>query len=79
MDFRCPIKSLNRRMQEALDMLAEIKEDPSIANRSPASPMSFSCCDDETAQIHVDMVKAYAKGQATAYSPLGSDGRPIRK
>ena len=79
MDFRCPIKSLKPRMKEALDLLATLKEDPSIRERNPDAPISFSCCDDEAAQIHVDMVKAYAKGEATAFSPLGSDGRPMRK
>lgn len=79
MDIRCPIKSLEGTMRGALERLALLRDAPAIAKRDPLSAMSFSCCEDEAAQVHIDMVRAYGKDQSKAFSPLGSDGRPVRK
>ena len=35
-----------RRMKMALDQLAEFKDDPSISERDPLSPLSFCCVTD---------------------------------
>ncbi|CAL1702087.1 unnamed protein product [Somion occarium] len=75
----CAASSLKFTMSRALQRLSLLKKDPSMRQRDVLTPLSFSCCDDETAQKHIELVKSYAKGQRSAFSPLGADGRPIRK
>lgn len=78
-DLIPPRVSKEERMRAALSTLADIAQDPSIANRDPLSSMSFSCLSPEIVKNQAESLKQYRKGLDTAYSPLGSDGRPLRK
>jgi hypothetical protein len=62
-----------------LDVLADLAGDSSIAERDPLSPMSFSRISVAVQQLQVENYMAAAKGTRKAFSPLGSDGRPMRK
>ncbi|KAI0307025.1 hypothetical protein B0F90DRAFT_1807732 [Multifurca ochricompacta] len=58
---------------------SKLADDPSIAQRDPLSPMSFSRISVAVQQLQVENYMAAAKGAKKAFSPLGSDGRPMRK
>ncbi|OCH95871.1 alpha/beta-hydrolase, partial [Obba rivulosa] len=77
-DLTPPPMSLER-MRAALHTLAELKDDWSIANRDPKSSMSFTCVTDEVRKSQDDTFKTYCKDERKAFSPLGPDGRPVRK
>ncbi|TCD63378.1 hypothetical protein EIP91_005609 [Steccherinum ochraceum] len=66
-------------MQTALARLAALKVDKSIMSRDPKSPLSFSCVTEEVRKAQEGAVTVYSKGQRKAWSPLGMDGRPLRK
>ena len=68
-----------QRMKNALAQLAIWADDPSIANRDPTCPMSFSRVPPDILQEQVRGLDAYRQGELTAFSPLGLDGRPLRK
>ncbi|THH06798.1 hypothetical protein EW145_g3837 [Phellinidium pouzarii] len=67
------------RAQEALEKLADLMEDPSIAERDPASALSFSCVTPEVLQSQSDVLSRQALNEREAFSPLGMDGRPCRR
>jgi len=67
------------RMQQALNKLSEIIGNPKIATRDPLCSLSFSCLTPEIAKTQADALALFGKDQATAYSPLRANGRPIRK
>ncbi|TFY58564.1 hypothetical protein EVJ58_g6343 [Rhodofomes roseus] len=67
------------RMRTALSALGTVRNDPSIADRDPLSPLSFSCASAEIVRSQEETRTTYEKGQRTAFSPLGLDGRPLRK
>jgi len=62
-----------------LEILAELTDDPSIAERDPLSPMSFSRISVAVQRLQVENYMVSAKEARKAFSPLGSDGRPMRK
>lgn len=78
-DLNTTKQSLRDAMEPALSRLASFKVDSSILTRDPHSPLSFSCTPLEQAQAQEAKTAAYAKGQRKAFSPLGADGRPLRK
>jgi len=63
----------------ALLRLADIMGNATISRRSPTSPISFSCLPQETVQAQTDLLSQYRKGERQAFSPLGPDGKPIRR
>lgn len=63
----------------ALQTLSELVGDPSIAHRNPRSQLSFSRVTPEVAKSQLESLKFYAKDIDRTYSPLGRDGRPMRK
>lgn len=66
-------------MRTALERLAAFKVDSSFLSRDPKCPLSFSCVTEEIRRAQEGAVSAFAKGQRNAWSPLGMDGRPLRK
>lgn len=70
---------LAERMAAALKQLSIWQKDPSIAQRDPLSPLSFSCLAEEVVRSQQDLQAEYEKGARAAFSPLGMDGRPLRK
>ena len=63
----------------ALHRLAEFVEDPSIASRQPNCCLSFSCVTPEVYQSQMDILDKEQSSELTAISPLGLDGRTLRK
>ncbi|KAH9077023.1 alpha/beta-hydrolase [Lactarius deliciosus] len=78
-ELRPPDDSLEVFISHGLETMAEITEDPSIAQRDPLSPMSFSRISVAVQRLQVENYMAAAKDARKAFSPLGSDGRPMRK
>lgn len=78
-DLTPPSMSKEARMKLALSELADIMEDPTIASRDPLSSLSFSCLPPEVAKTQTECLAQHRKGLGKAFSPLGPDGRPIRK
>ncbi|KAG5645743.1 hypothetical protein DXG03_005280 [Asterophora parasitica] len=74
-----PGTNVTERMKTALAYLAELMGDASIASRNPASSLSFSCLSQDVVKRQTDALREYRKGVHKAFSPLGPDGRPIRK
>ncbi|TFY60274.1 hypothetical protein EVG20_g7478 [Dentipellis fragilis] len=69
-----PEESIPDRMQRALEQLAELAGNPSIADRNPLSSMSFSRVEPEVKQLQESAIRLFASGQHKAFSPLGADG-----
>ena len=67
------------RMSEALTRLSEFMSDSSITERNPCSPLSFSCVSPEVLQSQTEAMQRHQQKQEHALSPLGYDGRPLRK
>ncbi|KAI0313260.1 alpha/beta-hydrolase [Amylostereum chailletii] len=78
-DLRPPAIPINERMKSALVNLAQMYDDQSIASRDPRSPMSFSLVPPSVEKLQTDALRLYARDERKAFSPLSSDGRPIRK
>jgi pimeloyl-ACP methyl ester carboxylesterase len=78
-DLLPPKLSIRERSKVALSKLAEFVGIPSIAQRDPCSPLSFSCVKTDVAKSQLENLLFYAKGLDKAYCPLGRDGRPLRK
>lgn len=78
-DLVCPKTSIQERSKLALSKLAEFVGIPSIAQRDPRSPLSFSCVKADVAKSQLENLMFYAKDLDKAYCPLGRDGRPLRK
>jgi hypothetical protein len=66
-------------ISHGLEILADLTDDPSIVERDPLSPMSFSRISAAVQRLQVENYMAAAKEARKAFSPLGSDGRPMRK
>ncbi|KAH9943003.1 alpha/beta-hydrolase [Epithele typhae] len=78
-DLFAPEIPLLERMQMALDLLAEFRDDPSISERDASSPLSFCCVTEEVRKSQEDLYSLYREGEQNALSPLAPDGRPLRK
>jgi len=77
--LRPPRDPLEVYIFRGLQILAELAGDPSIAERDPLSPMSFSRLPVAVQRLQVDNYMGAAKEARKAFSPLGADGRPMRK
>jgi len=77
-DLRTTRISTEERMQEALFELADIMERPDMRTKHSLSPISFSCLSEESAQRQEKIMKEYEE-RGDTFSPLDSDGRPLRK
>lgn len=66
-------------ISHGLEILADLTGDASIAELDPLSPMSFSRISVAVRQLQVENYMAAAKDARKSFSPLGSDGRPMRK
>ena len=74
-----PREPLDDRLRRALEYLAELSGDVSLIDaKEPLSSMSFSRLSYNKRQAQVDNYMAAARKQKGAYSPLDSEGRPIR-
>lgn len=71
--------SRRERIQSALQKLADLIEDPDIASRDPNSSLSFSCVSPEVYQSQKDILDKEVLDERNAFSPLGLDGRPLRR
>ena len=78
-ELRPPKDPLEVYISHALEILADLADDPSIADRDPLSPMSFSRISVAVQRLQVENYMAAAMEARKAFSPLGSDGRPMRK
>ena len=78
-DPYCPDLLPQDRLRTALELLGKIRGDSSIADRDPLSSLSFSCASAEVIKSQEETRATYEKGQRNAFSPLGLDGRPLRK
>lgn len=78
-DLLPPNMTIRERSKVALSKLAEFVGIPSIAQRDPCSPLSFSCVKADVAKSQLENLMFYAKDLDKAYCPLGRDGRPLRK
>jgi hypothetical protein len=67
------------RMKAALFALAKIMGDESIANRDPLSSLSFCCLSTDVVNSQMDTLAQFRKRLKNAFSPLGPDGRPLRR
>ena len=65
-------------MSRGLEILAGLADDPTISQRDPSSPMSFSRISAAVQRLQVENYMAAARDSKKAFSPLGSDGRPVR-
>lgn len=66
-------------MAAALDTLADLVGNSAIAERNSMSPLSFSLVSSDVETSQCNILKTFHRGQNTAFSPLGPDGRPVRK
>ncbi|KAJ3566960.1 hypothetical protein NP233_g6666 [Leucocoprinus birnbaumii] len=77
-DLRTADISIKERMQMALFKLADIMERTDMGSKDPLSPMSFSCLSEVSIQKQTELLAEYTEAE-TPFSPLGPDGRPLRK
>lgn len=77
--LKVPEATRDECMKLALLRLADIMGNAAISRRSPLSPISFSCLPQEIVQTQTDLLTQYRKGENQAFSPLGPDGKPIRR
>ena len=66
-------------MRAGLERLAAFVGDRSIADRDPRSAMSFSTVGPEVLKSQTEMLAHYSQGEDGVFSPLGPDGRPLRR
>ncbi|KAG7096602.1 hypothetical protein E1B28_004019 [Marasmius oreades] len=78
-DIAKPLQSTEERMTAALEKLAQMTGDSSIASRMPTCSLSFSCLPHEVVKGQGESLDLYKKGESEAFVPTGPDGRPYRK
>lgn len=78
-ELKAPKMTTEDRMKAALRRLSELTGDKSIALREPKSALSFSCLSKDVIQNQSESIETYRRGAVKAFSPVGHDGRPIRK
>jgi len=67
------------RMKKALSTLADIMRDNSITSRDPLSSLSFCCLSPEVIKSQTDKLARYRKKSNSVFSPIGPEGRPLRR
>ncbi|GJJ13299.1 hypothetical protein Clacol_007551 [Clathrus columnatus] len=65
--------------KDALHLLADLKGDPSISQRDPSTPLSFSMWSEEVAEAFQAQIDEFGIGIDKVFSPLDANGQPIRK
>ncbi|KAL6306711.1 Alpha/Beta hydrolase protein [Sparassis latifolia] len=81
-DLRKPMSTaaLSDRMMSALEQIGQWRRDPGFTmEKNPLSPIHFSCLSKEVCKSQEEMIASFEKGERAAFSPLGMDGRPLRK
>lgn len=78
-DLVPPALSVKARMTTALQNLAKVSSNESIATRDPLSSLSFSCLPKDIVKTQEELITQYARNRHQAFSPLGPDGKPLRK
>jgi hypothetical protein len=66
-------------LEDALQRLADIVNDPEIASRDASSPMAFTCVSPAIVRRRTQIYAQAAAGHRVAFSPLDYHGRPKRK
>jgi hypothetical protein len=74
-----PLPPHPARLDEALQKLSEIVDDPEIASREASSPMAFTCVSPAVVRRRAQIYAQAAAGHRGAFSPLDNHGRPKRK
>ena len=77
-DIKPPSVPVPQRMREALNTLADLTGDFSFSGKDPMCSLNFSCVSPEICKIQVKSRETYAKDAVYAFSPLQTNGRPIR-
>lgn len=77
-DIKPPSVSIPQRMSAALDTLADLTGDPSLKTKDGMCSLNFSCVPPEVCKSQVNDWLKYANGAHHVFSPLLSNGRPIR-
>ena len=77
-EIKLPPVPVPQRMREALDKLAELTGDASFSGKDAMCSLNFSCVSPEICKVQAKSRESYAKDAARAFSPLLSNGRPIR-
>ncbi|KAI0052586.1 alpha/beta-hydrolase [Auriscalpium vulgare] len=78
-DPSTPTDPLELQMSQPLLILSKITDDKSVLGKNPLHAMSFSRIRPEEASRRARKVKEAAVGQSEAFSPLASNGRPVRR
>ncbi|KAH9991438.1 hypothetical protein BJV77DRAFT_1007432 [Russula vinacea] len=74
-----PLPPQPTRLEDALQRLADIVNDPEIASRDASSPMAFTCVSPAIVRRRTQIYAQAAAGHRGAFSPLDNHGRPKRK
>lgn len=78
-DLVRPRTPVETRMSTALDTLADLVGNSAITERNAMSSLSFSLVSSDVETSQCNILKTFHRGQNAAFSPLGPDGRPVRK
>ena len=74
-----PVPPYPTSLEDALQRLSDITNNPEIATRDASSPMSFSCVSPAVVRRRTQIYTQAAAGHRLAFSPLDNHGRPKRK
>jgi hypothetical protein len=74
-----PLPLQPTRLEDALQRLADIVNDPEIASRDASSPMAFTCVSPAVVRRRTQIYAQAAAGHRVAFLPLDNHGRPKRK
>jgi len=74
-----PLPPHPARLEDALQRLSEVVQDPSIRSREACSSMAFSCVPPGVVRRRTQIYARAAAGHRCAFSPLDNNGRPKRK
>ena len=67
-------------MKIALDRLAYLVPGKEVTkDLDPTSSLSYCCLSDEVVKQQQDLLDRANRERLSAFSPLGPDGRPLRK
>ena len=74
-----PLPPHPTRLDDALQRLSGIVNDPGIRSREACSSMAFSCAPPGVVRRRMQIYARAATGHRCAFSPLDNNGRPKRK
>ncbi|KAF8974713.1 alpha/beta-hydrolase [Flammula alnicola] len=78
-DIVPPQSSITDRMRMALQQLSEILGNPEMAELDPLSSLSFCCLTPEVIKGQSEHLRQYLKDASLAFTPMPTEGRPLRK